>query len=130
MKVTGITLDDKYYHVLVEYDSLARSFELVSGANEGVAISKRIIPDVVGTNYSYEMKVIADPEYPDDYDAFYYAISAPVDYHNVELPFGQTSIKFEARILEGSDKYKGVYAGYRRWDELEIKYEPMEPQRK
>lgn len=130
MKVTGITMDGKYYKVFVEYDSMNRSFELVSGNNEGVAISQRIIPDVCGTKYTYEMNVLADPDHPDDYDDFFYDISAPVDSHIITLPFGQTTITFEARIIEGSDTYKGVYANYLRWDGLNIKFEPMEPQRK
>lgn len=129
MTATRIEVDEITYRVLVEYDSLKRSFELLEGNNTGTAISGRSIRDVIGTTYKYEMTVRADPKYPTDYDSFFYKISEPVDYHTVTLPFGQSTLTFEAKILDGSDTYKGYYNGYRRWDEMSLTFEAMEPQR-
>ena len=130
MTATRIKVDGLTYRVLVEYDSLKRSFELLEGNNSGLAISGRTIRDVLGTNYKYEMTVRADPKYPTDYDSFFYKISEPVDYHMVELPFGQSTLMFEAKISDGNDIYKGYYHGYHRWDEMSLTFESMEPQRK
>lgn len=129
MIATRITVDNVTYRVLVEYDTLKRSFELMEGKNAGLAISGKTIRDIIGTNYTYSMNVRADPDYPTDYDSFYYKISEPVDYHTVTLPFAQTTITFNAKIISGNDVYKGFYADYKRWDELELKFQPMQPQR-
>ena len=129
MIATRITVDAVTYRVLVEYDTLKRSFELMEGKNSGTAISGRSIRDIIGTTYEYSMTVRADPDYPEDYDSFFYKISEPVDYHSVVMPFGQTTITFDAKILSGKDVYKGFYANYKRWDEMEVKFVPMQPQR-
>ena len=47
MAATRITVDGTVYKVLVEYDSLKRSFELMEGDNGGTAISGRSIRDVL-----------------------------------------------------------------------------------
>ena len=246
MTATRITVDNITYCVLVEYDTLKRSFELMEGDNAGTAISGRTIRDILGTNYTYNMTVRADPAYPSDYDSFYWTISSPIDSHQIEIPCGynrgygtdiwqrgaiasasganssntsttrirtttylDSSIKivtpkdgygfyiaaydasevyqgmwtgstlqnsatmlkkeiilsdignykfrlvarrvddgamsvansemilldtgkisFEAKILSGSDTYKGYYMNHKYWDELEVTFEPMEPQRK
>ena len=88
MTATRITVDNTTYRVLVEYDTLKRSFELMEGDNSGTAISGRTIRDILGTNYTYSMTVRADPNYPSDYDAFYWKISEPVDYHQISIPCG------------------------------------------
>lgn len=129
MTATRITVDGITYRVLVEYDTLRRSFEIMEGNNTGTAISGRSIRDIIGTCYEYSMTVRADPDFPEDYDSFFYKISEPVDYHTVVLPFGQTTISFQAKITGGNDIYKGYYAGYKRWDEMELRYIPMQPQR-
>lgn len=246
MTATRITVDNTTYRVLVEYDTLKRSFELMEGDNSGVAISGRTIRDILGTNYKYSMTVRTDPNYPSDFDAFYWKISEPVGSHQIEIPCGDSkyikdiwqkgsisastganssdsattrirtttfldgaikivspsagyqyslaaysttddsyvgmwngsslgtstswlagevvlanvgnykfrivlrnsanndlaanafenmlfdtgSISFEAKILSGDDIYKGYYMNHKYWDELEVTFEPMEPQRK
>ena len=129
MNATRMLVDGIAYRVLVEYDSLRRSFELMEGNNNGTAISGRSIRDILGTNYKYEMTVRADPKYPTDYDSFFYKISEPVDYHTVSLPFGQSTLTFQAKISDGSDVYKGYYKGFHRWDEMSLTFESMAPQR-
>ena len=88
MIATRITVDNVTYRVLVEYDTLKRSFDLMEGDNSGTAISGRSIRDILGTNYKYTMTVRADPDSPSDYDAFYWKISEPVDSHFISIPCG------------------------------------------
>ena len=129
MIATRITVDGITYRVLVEYDTLKRAFTIMEGDNTGTAISGRAIRDIIGTTYEYSMTVRADPDYPTDYDSFFYKISEPVDFHSVSLPFGQSTLDFDAKITGGNDIYKGFYAGYKRWDAMDIKFIPMQPQR-
>lgn len=130
MQVESIMMDGITYHVRVVYGSRQRHFELVEGRNAGISLSDRIIRDLGGTAYSYTMSVEPNPSYPDDYDAFYESISAPVDYHVITLPYGQSTITFEAIIRSGDDTDKGIIGGRRSYSGLTIQYIPMEPQRR
>lgn len=128
--VNGIKLDGIYYRVKVTFKSLKRSFSLMEGNNKGVALSARTIRDILGTQYSYSMNVEPDDANPTEYDDFFDAISSPVNYHTISLPYGQTEIVFEAQITSGSDTYRGNMGGYERWGGMTVNFNPMEPQRR
>lgn len=127
--MTGITMDGKKYRVRLVYDTMLRSFSLESGGNEGYMLSRRHERDLIGTGYSYEMGVEPDKRWPEDYDAFWEAISAPVDSHEITLPYGQSTITFQAEVQSGEDRYQGRLAGKTRWSGLTVRYAPIEPQR-
>lgn len=129
-QVIGLTVDDVYYHVGVEFDSLQRAFELTEGPNNGTAITGRAIRDILGTTYSYTMTIHADPAHPLEYDALFHVLGQPVDYHKVSLVYGQTNIVFDAKIVSANDSFKGFFAGYNRWDAMSVNFIPMEPQRR
>lgn len=98
------TLDGKEYKVGVT--KIDREFELVEGDNTMMAKTGREIRDVRGTAYRFtvhiDMRIIA----PEEYDALYWALSAPVDYHDVTFPFGQSTLSFRAGIESGEDTLK------------------------
>lgn len=125
----NITIDGVLYRVRIVYPSMTRSFSIVEGPNGGTAITARAIRDIVGTSYPYEMQVEPDPRYPEDYDAFYEAISAPVESHMVELPYGAGTQKFEMMVLSGSDTYAGKRRGRNIWKSLKVQFQPITPQR-
>ena len=125
-----IVLDNIVYNVGVVFPEMSRSFELKEGSNTGTAITGRDIRDVLGTNYTYSMKITALPGKHAEYDSFYEAISEPVDSHTVLVPYGQTTLAFEAQIKSGSDKYYGVENGTHIWSDLEIEFAPIAPQRR
>lgn len=125
----GITMDGIKYNVAVTYDSMQREFELKNGPFTGDSLAGRKILDILGTTYTYSMTV--EP-YEDDlasYNAFYQAVTSPVAYHTITLPYGQTTMTFQATIESGSDTYGGYLGTERYWHNLQIKYVPMEPQR-
>ena len=130
MTAESITLDGKEYRVQVIYPSRLRTFTIVEGSNTGQSLSHRKIRDIGGTSYSYQMTVKTDPQFPEDYDAFYDAISAPVESHRVTMPYGQETLEFDACVLSGTDTDMGVKGEWRSWSELNILFEPMEPQRR
>ena len=127
--MNGILMDGTRYRVRVVYNTLARRFDLPSGVNDGYMISRRHQRDLAGTGYSYELGIEPDPAHPEDYDAFYEAVSAPVDSHEITMPCGQSSITFQAEIQSGTDRWRGRLAGKNRWSGLKILYTPIEPQR-
>ena len=125
----NIVVDGVEYRVRVVYESLSRSFSIVEGPNGGTAITARTIRDIIGTKYDYEMCIEPDLRYPEDYDAFYEAISAPVESHMVEMPYGSGVMKFEAMIVSGEDTYRGILANRNAWQGLRVQFKPILPQR-
>lgn len=124
-----IVVDGVSYCLRVKYPSRLRRFQLIEGSNSGTAQSYRKIRDIGGTSYTYTMGIEPDPLHPQDYDAFYEVISAPVESHRVIIPYGQSNIEFDAAIYEGEDTDQGIQSGYRRYTGLVIRFEPMAPQR-
>ena len=125
----NIVVDGVEYRVRVVYESMSRSFSIVEGPNGGTAITARTIRDIIGTKYDYEMRVEPDPRYPEDYDAFYEVISAPVESHMVEMPYGSGVMKFEAMIVSGEDTYAGILVNRNAWKGPRVQFKPILPQR-
>lgn len=128
--MNGILMDGTTYKVRVVYNSLVRSFELRSGENEDYMISGRHERDLLGTGYAYQLAVEPDPAHPEDYDAFYDAISAPAPSHKITMPYGQSTLEFDAEILGGEDRLLGKLAGINRWTGLVVDFQPLSLQRK
>ena len=124
-----LSVDNVQYRVRVVYGSLTRAFEIVEGPNSGTAITARNIRDILGTGYSYAMTVEPDMRYPTDYDAFYNAITAPVDSHVIRMPYGQTELEFEAMIESGEDSLGANVGGYAHWHSLNVTFKPIKPQK-
>ena len=127
--ITPITMDGITYRVRLVYDSMVLSFELLEGPNEGTMLSGYHERDLQGTKYGHSMKVEPDPTFPEDFDAFFHALSAPVNSHHVELPYGQVTIAYDAEIQDGEVTYGGKLLGKNRWHGLTVNYIPIEPQR-
>ena len=123
-----ITVDGVQYNVLIT-SGINREFSLKQGGQGATAQTGREIPDILGTEYTYTLKVEANKSDYASYDAFYEAISAPADYHTVTLPYGQSEITFEAMILSGKDTLKRKIGNSNRWGALSLKFVPIEPQR-
>lgn len=126
--MSGITIDGTDYDVIITSE-IERDFELKEGRLGGTAQTGREIPDILGTNYTYTMTVEPNKSNFAAYDAFYQAISAPVEYHTITVPYGQSTLTFEARILSGKDRLKRKIGTSRRWGGLKIQFKPIEPQR-
>jgi hypothetical protein len=122
-------MDDVTYHLRARYETISRSFRIKDGENAGDMLSGLYRRDMVGTYYDYEIQVEPDPQYPLDYDNFYQAISAPVNSHRITLPYGQSTITFDAMVTGGSDRYKGEVAKRKRWDGLQVQFTAIAPYR-
>ena len=127
---TGITVDGRDYNIRIKYETLRRAFEITEGPNSGTAIDGKLIRDIIGTRYDYQIDIEPDPADPTDYDDFYDMISSPVDSHEVSFPYGQDTITCRAAIESGEDVYFGVIGCKRRWKGLSIVFRTLSPQRK
>lgn len=124
-----ILMDGITYRLNVRYETLGRNFRLDEGQNAGKMLSGDYTRDLMGTYYDYSMAVEPDPRYPADYDAFYEAISAPVSSHSITLPYGQSTITYEAMVSEGADLFRGKVANRTRWGGLQVQFTAKKPQR-
>ena len=125
----GITVDGVYYDVNVAPQSLARAFALVEGNAGGTVLTGRTIRDILGTKYDFSLQFEPNPHAPNDYDALYEVLTAPVQSHVVELPYGQGSIEFEAAVISGTDSYLGPRNGIEYWAHLDVNFAAVQPQR-
>lgn len=125
----GVILDGVTYNLRVTYETLRRSFRIEDGDNAGNMLSGYYQRDVIGTYYDYEMTVEADPNDPTTYDNFYEVISAPVNSHEITLPYGQGTITYNAMVTEGEDYYRGSVNGKKRWGLLRVFFTAIEVKR-
>lgn len=122
-----ITVDNVQYDVLVS--GLSRSFQVLDGDNAGRTLSGRMVRDVIGTYYNYEMQIRPIVGKYSDYDDLYQVLSAPVDSHSVVLPYGQSTLSFEAYVTSGQDSLIRKKTSETYWNGLSVQFIAMEPQR-
>lgn len=125
-----VTLDNVQYKVRVKIRSLNRSFRIEESERSGAVKSGDYFRDIIGTYYDYEMEVEPDPSAPEDYDAFYEMISAPVESHSVVVPYGQGTMTYDAMVSTGDDTKRDKINGVTRWTGLKVKISAKKPQRR
>lgn len=121
-------LDGKDFDVLVT--GLTRNFEVADSDATGRTADWKMHRDVIGTFYNYTLKVEPKQHAGNDYNDFYDAISAPVESHALEIPYGGTTLTFQAYVTKGKDDLFRIYRGKKYWAGLSINFIAMEPQRK
>lgn len=122
-----LSVDGKKYNVLVT--GLKRSFQVLDGENAERALSGRMIRDIIGTFYNYEMTLQPKIGKYADYDALYEVLSAPVASHKVVLPYGQRTLTFNAYVTAGQDNLIRKKSTESYWTGLTVQFIAMAPQR-
>lgn len=122
-------LDGRAYNMIVPADGIKRSFQVLDGDNAGRTLSGIMSRDIIGTYYNYSLTVQPHGNDPAEYDAFYEAISAPVDSHSLRFPYGQSTLTFQAYITSGEDTLQFQENGQNYWGGLTINFIAMGPQR-
>ena len=124
-----VTVDGTSYDVRVPAGGLKRSFQVLDGENAGRTLSGRMVRDIIGTFYNYELQIYPIVGKYSDYDALYRVLSAPDDSHMVILPYGQETLTFEAYVTSGQDTLSRKTAKESYWTGLTVQFIAMEPQR-
>lgn len=124
-------IDGKNYNIAVT--DLKRSAAVLDGENAGRVKSGAMVRDIIGTYYNYSMTLDTSSISPSDYDELYNTVTAPVDSHNVTLPFGQSIISFKAYVSGAEDtlvKTKSATDDNEAiWQGLTVTFTAMKPQR-
>lgn len=126
---TPIKVDGVAYPKL-HVTSLKRSFSVMDGPNAGRVMNYDMVRDVGGTFYNYSLSFDPDLSDREEYDTFYEVISAPVDSHMIEVPYGQGVMAFKAYVSNGEDELLTLYDAAGNWGNLSINFVAMSPQRR
>ena len=86
--------------------------------------------DIIGTYYDYEMTVGSNALSETEYDALFEILTAPVESHEVVLPYGAGTLSFRAYIEDTSDSMTADNGKTRRWGNLSVQFYAQKPQRR
>lgn len=123
-KVDGVA-----YNVLVEPGALRRKASILDGENAGRAKSGRMIRDIIGTYYNYSLTLDTRGMDVTSYDSLFEALSAPVDSHTIEMPYGQGTLAFEAYVSNVNDQMEDASGRHTVWGGMTVTFTSMAPQR-
>ena len=123
----NLRIDGKYYSALVT--ELRRGARIQDSPRSGKAISCRMVRDLEGTYYDYSVTIATDALSISDYDAMYEVLTAPVESHTVEFPYGQRTLVFDACIETVYDTLLDT-AVHNHWGDLTVTFVAQRPQRR
>lgn len=125
----AFTVDGIVYHVFVPEGGIKRSGKILDGDKAGRVQTGGMERDIIGTYYNYAIEIDADRLSPEEYDALYDVLSAPVDYRTIAVPYGQGTIAFKAYITGVEDVLETMAGGVNRWGGLTASFVAMNPYR-
>lgn len=82
--------------------------------------------NTIGTRYDYEVTFATKKMNVAEYDRLYEVLTSPVDTHYVTMPYGQTTISFNASVTSANDSIVANFNNFRRWSELKISFDSAE----
>lgn len=122
------TIDGQEFNVIVT--ELRRLGKVKDSKLSGDVKSGAHFRDIVGTYYDYEMSIGSNALSETEYDALYEVLTAPVESHEVTLPFGMSNLSFRAYIEDADDRHIADNGKERLWGELSVKFYAQKPQRR
>ena len=122
-----VTIDGTSFDVGVVY--IKRKARIQDGPNEGESKRGDWIRDVYGTFYDYILAFDTSAGLTRaDYDTLYDILTAPVEFHTLMVPYGQSTLSFEAGINGAEDNVILMGDGT-VWGNLSITFRAKKPQR-
>ena len=123
IKIDGVSYD-------IGETELKRSAEIIfDPVTQGVMLDFSEVDDAAAVKYSYSFTIEPKRGALNDYDAFYYDITSPKSVRLIELPFGQSTLTFQAKVKSVSDSLRKSYGGVNKWSGLCVTFYPVKPQR-
>ena len=122
-----VTIDGASFDVGVEY--IKRQARIEDGPNAGNSKRGDWIRDVYGTYYDYILAFDTSAGLSRaDYDTLYSILTAPVEFHTLVVPYGQSTLSFTAGITGAEDNVILMDDGT-VWGNLSITFRAKSPQR-
>lgn len=85
--------------------------------------------DIKGTYYDYEVELATYKMQLAEYDSLYEVLTTPQESHIVTLPYGQSTLTFEARVSVASDSLVKSFNTFKKWSSLKVTFEALTPQK-
>lgn len=124
---TVFKIDNQEFDVIVS--DITRSFIVQDTPNTTRRANLDMYREIIGTFYNYSITLSSNNLKASDYDALYEIISAPKDFHNIELPYGQAVLSFSGYVTQGKDQLSSMLGG-NKWGKLTFNIIAKEPQRR
>ena len=122
-----VTIDGASFDVGVEY--IKRQARIEDGPNAGNSKRGDWIRDVYGTYYDYILAFDTSAGLTRaDYGTLYSILTAPVEFHTLVVPYGQSTLTFAAGITGAEDNVILMDDGT-VWGNLSITFRAKSPQR-
>ena len=122
-----VTIDGASFDVGVEY--IKRQARIEDGPNAGNSKRGDWIRDVYCTYYDYILAFDTSAGLSRlDYDTLYSILTAPVEFHTLVVPYGQSTLSFAAGITGAEDNVILMDDGT-VWGNLSITFRAKSPQR-
>lgn len=121
-----ITIDGTNYDVGIVKITRKASQKL---ENLGTTMDLRKHYDVRGTYYDYDVEFATKHMNLTAYDNLYEALTTPQESHEVTLPYGQSTITFDARISVASDVLINSFTNFKKWGSIKVTFEALTPQK-
>ena len=121
-----ITIDNNNYNVgIIKITRKATQ----NMENIGTTLDLRKHYDIRGTYYDYEVELATSKMRVTDYDNLYEVLTTPQESHVVTLPYGQSTLTFEARVSVASDVLVNSFTNFKKWGTLRVTFEALTPQK-
>ena len=121
-----ITIDNNNYNVgIIKITRKATQ----NMENIGTTLDLRKHYDIRGTYYDYEVELATSKMRVTDYDNLYEVLTTPQESHVVTLPYGQSTLTFEARVSVASDVLVNSFTNFKKWGTLRVTFEALSPQK-
>ena len=122
-----VTIDGASFDVGVT--RIRRKARIPDGPNAGEVKRGDWIRDVYGTFYDYILTFDTSAGLSrEDYDTLYSILTAPVEFHSLVVPYGQSTLSFPAGITGAEDNVILMDDGT-VWGNLSITFKAKRPQR-
>lgn len=95
----------------------------------GITMDLKKHYDARGTYYDYDVEFYTRNMNVTDYDNLYELLTEPQESHTVTLPYGQTTITFEAKVTVAQDDMISRYTSKTKWGGIKVTFEALEPQK-
>ncbi len=124
-------IDGLGYDVIVKKDGgVNREADIADGPLAKRSMAYRMRRDLAGTFYNYTMAFDTTYLNVAQYDALYEILTAPVDNHQIMVPYGQGFLEYQAYISKVTDSLKSCIHGVQRWGDLTVTFTAVSPHRR
>ena len=116
----------------VEYNvkcSIERRAEIKESSISGMLLNGHIFRDVLGTYFSYEIRLTMPLKNRTRYADMITQLTEPVDGHAFVLPYNNRTFQLTGKVDDLEDVWVKLPSGYKYWDGLRFSIEANGPTR-